>query len=116
MMFHRRRVLILSVLATLIAGTAVASRGTRWLSSTGQISPVPALANTKSVGSKSRSVLQAQALQTQMSDPVKSARRQFTIYRDESGEIVCREATPDEIRERQAADPQKLGLRQINHF
>jgi hypothetical protein len=38
------------------------------------------------------------------------------IYRDESGEIVCREATPAEIRERSGVDPEKQGLRKINHF
>jgi hypothetical protein len=34
----------------------------------------------------------------------KSARREFTIYRNDEGEIVCRAATPDEIRAREGED------------
>ena len=53
--------------------------------------------------------------ESENSNPSKSARRQFTVYRDESGQVVCREATPDEIKAREGADLSKLGLRQINH-
>ncbi|HYX29062.1 MAG TPA: NF038122 family metalloprotease [Pyrinomonadaceae bacterium] len=45
----------------------------------------------------------------------KPARREFTVYRNEASEIVCREATRDEIKQRENIDLSKLGLRQINH-
>src|SRR5688572_25627008 len=39
----------------------------------------------------------------------------FTIYRNDEGEIVCRAATKEEVRQRQF-DAERLGLRQINHL
>src|SRR2546421_8448394 len=52
----------------------------------------------------------------QSSDDAKPARRQFTVYRNQEGETVCREATPAEIAQREQADLENLGLRRINHL
>src|SRR6187431_2018565 len=41
---------------------------------------------------------------------------QFTIYQDENGEIVCRDATTAERREMGKPDLQGLGMRPINHL
>jgi outer membrane protein assembly factor BamB len=62
-----------------------------------------------------RSALTAIKPQSQSAEAAKPSRREFTVYRNALGEIVCREATPEEIRGRQQ-DLKKLGLRQINHF
>src|SRR5437763_8886355 len=52
----------------------------------------------------------------QSSDDAKPARRQFTVYRNQEGETVCREATPAEIAQREQADAEGLGLHKINHL
>ncbi|HYV23648.1 MAG TPA: NF038122 family metalloprotease [Pyrinomonadaceae bacterium] len=49
-------------------------------------------------------------------EPKSKPRPQFTIYRNAEGEIVCRRATEDEIRERESINPNAPGLRRINHF
>jgi hypothetical protein len=72
-------------------------------------------ANHKTSSTFDRSALTAIDPQSQSTEAAKPSRREFTLYRNAGGEIVCREATPDEIRERQQ-DLKKLGLRQINHF
>jgi outer membrane protein assembly factor BamB len=71
--------------------------------------------NHKTSSTFDRSALTAIDPQSQSTEAAKPSRREFTVYRNAGGEIVCREATPDEIRERQQ-DLKKLGLRQINHF
>src|ERR1051326_3043940 len=53
----------------------------------------------------------------QTSDGPKARQRaQFTIYRNAEGEIVCRKATEEEIRERESINPNAHGLRRINHL
>src|ERR1043165_9350050 len=49
-------------------------------------------------------------------EPKQKQREQFTIYRNAEGEIVCRRATAEEIRERESINPNAQGLRRINHF
>ena len=49
-------------------------------------------------------------------EPKPKQRAQFTIYRNVEGEIVCRRATEEEIRERESINPNASGLRRINHF
>src|SRR5207253_1948947 len=49
-------------------------------------------------------------------EPKPKQRAQFTIYRSAEGEIVCRRATEEEIRERESINPNALGLRRINHL
>src|SRR5213075_3270479 len=118
MILHHRRFVILSVVAALVTGTAIASRKLTGLSPTGQMSADRLLekashANKLSgVGPRTQDLLNPQTV----TEGAKSPRRQFTVFRNEVGELVCREATPQEIIERQKADPEKLGLRQINHF
>jgi hypothetical protein len=46
----------------------------------------------------------------------KPTRHQFTIYQDESGNIVCRKATLEERLQSQNINPSALGLHQINHL
>src|SRR6185436_13556548 len=48
---------------------------------------------------------------TQAGTPDSKRREQFTVYRNDAGEIVCRAATLEEIQQRQA-DTEKQGLRQ----
>src|SRR5437660_2246092 len=49
-------------------------------------------------------------------EPKPRQRAQFTIYRNVEGEIVCRRATEEEIRERESINPNASDLRRINHF
>ena len=117
MMFQSRRLVISCVLAALIAGTAIASRESRWLKPVSQISPAPAVEKSRSLSANNSGFASgAPGPQEPETASDKTSRRQFTVYRDESGQIVCREATPAEIRERSNIDPEKQGLRQINHF
>jgi CSLREA domain-containing protein len=119
MIFHHRRLVMLCVLAVLVAGTAIGSR--RFGPSLAAEASVDRLLGEAQRAERLRlSTFHAPAAQTinpptQTPDAPKSARRQFTVYRDESGQVVCREATADEIKQREGADLSKLGLRQINH-
>src|SRR5215471_16934224 len=120
MSLSRRRVLTLSVLATLIIGTAIASNRVALFTPVTHVSGDALLEKTERTRRRPSQTLEATQLstdpQTEGSGESKSLRRQFTVYRDTSGEIVCREATPEEIREREKTDTTKLGLRQINHL
>src|SRR5256884_3590076 len=49
-------------------------------------------------------------------EPKPKQRAHFTIYRNAEGEIVCRRATEEEIRERESLNPNASDLRRINHF
>src|SRR4051812_31743463 len=109
-----RRVVVLSVLAVLLGGSAIASRRLAALAPADSIRGDRLLEyagraiDRKTAGSNRR----AQTPEPQATpDVAKSVSRQFTVFRDESGEVVCREATPDEIRERLSADREKSGLR-----
>ena len=51
-----------------------------------------------------------------LDQPKSKQRTQFTIYRNAEGEFVCRQATEEEIRERERIDPNGQGLRRINHY
>src|ERR1043166_3062109 len=117
-LLHHRRFVILGVVAALVTGTAIASRRVAWLSPASQMSADGLLERVERVNKLSALVSRTQdPLNSQTpTDGAKSSRRQFTVYRNELGELVCREATPEEIIERQKADLQRLGLRQINHF
>jgi hypothetical protein len=117
MILHNRRFAILVVVAALITGTAIASRRVAWLSPASQMSAdrllerAPRVNKLSAVTPRSQNLLEPQT----PPDGVKSAGRQFTVYRNELGELACREATREEIIERQKVDPQRPGLRQINH-
>ncbi|HEX3144884.1 MAG TPA: NF038122 family metalloprotease [Pyrinomonadaceae bacterium] len=117
MIFHDRRFVILVFLGVFISGTAIASRKFSQPSLGGEMSANGLL---ESAGRRERTRNQPSATSVSFAqtpaDPVKSARREFTIYRNDEGEIICREATPDEIRARQDEDLNKVGLRQINHL
>src|SRR5215471_4006569 len=118
MIFHHRRFVILFIVATLVTGAAFALQNLAGFYSTAEISsdrlqPRGASANHQRL-SANDAVLQTTSAQTQNAGS-KSRRREFTVYRDGSGQIVCREATPEEIKARAGADLTKLGLRQINH-
>jgi hypothetical protein len=119
MIFRHRRFLMLFIMATLVTGAAFASQNLAGFYPVTGVSGhrLPARADSASHQrlSANNAVLKSTPAQTQSADPSKSGRREFTVYRDESGQIVCREATPDEIKARAAADLTKLGLRQINH-
>ena len=112
----------LAAFAIFVGGTALASRSALSLLST---------ASAARLNEKARHIFGIKAPQlpsraagtpisfgvpVQATDDAKSDRRQFTVYRNPEGEIVCREATPAEIIQREQADPEKLGLRQINHL
>jgi hypothetical protein len=108
------------VLATLVAGTAIASRRFGPSFVTAEASVDRLLEKAQHLDRKRLPAVEPPAAlisypQSENSNPSKSARRQFTIYRDELGQVVCREATPDEIKAREGADLSKLGLQQINH-
>jgi hypothetical protein len=51
-----------------------------------------------------------------LDEPKSKQRAQFTIYRNAEGEFVCRQATEEEIRERDRIDPNGQGLQRINHY
>ncbi|HEU5239528.1 MAG TPA: NF038122 family metalloprotease, partial [Pyrinomonadaceae bacterium] len=55
------------------------------------------------------------ALQTEV-EPKSKPGSQFTIYLDANNDTVCRAATSAERREMDAANPETLGLRPINHL
>ncbi|HMH41941.1 MAG TPA: NF038122 family metalloprotease, partial [Pyrinomonadaceae bacterium] len=120
MIFDHRRLLTLGVLAALIVGTAVASRRIPSPPPTRQISAEALLERAQGKRGKDSTGLLAQSTSAEFApqdpDGAKSNRRHFTIYRNEAGEIACRSATADEIREREGANPEKSGLRRINHF
>src|SRR5215831_8346930 len=116
MILHHRRLVTLGVLATLLAATVAASR--RFVSYASTDRPDTSLLLAKAQRDSRRkgpAFTASVAQEMQPSESAKSARREFTIYRDENGDTVCREATPDEIKARAGADLSKLGLRQINH-
>jgi CSLREA domain-containing protein len=121
MIFSRRRMVTLSALATLIIGTAIASNGVAWLTPSSRVSAYALLekaeASRRQRPSPSPDTNQPSSdPQTESSGDGKSNRREFTVYRDATGQIACREATPAEIAARARADLQNLGLRQINHL
>ncbi len=115
MIFHDRRFVILLFLGVFISGTAIASRLAH-VSAAGELTANSLLETARRHDRTGKqnpaSVPAAQA----SGDSAKPARREFTIYRDEQGQVVCRAATPDEIKARQSEDLNKLGLRQINHL
>jgi|GEM_PF-576051 len=117
MIFNDRRFVILVLLGVFISGTAIASRKFSQPSLGGEMSANSLL---ETAGRRERTRNQPPVTSVSVpqtpADPVKSARREFTIYRNDEREIVCREATPDEIRARQNEDLNQLGLRQINHL
>src|SRR5215471_649421 len=119
MIFHHRRFAMLFIVATLVTGAALASQNLAGFNAMAGISGDRVKANAESANhlrlSAHDASLQVTPAQSQNADLSKSRRREFTVYRDESGHIVCREATPDEIKARAGADLTKLGLRQINH-
>jgi outer membrane protein assembly factor BamB len=120
MISDRRRLVVLTVLVALVAGTAIASRKTSGPSATTQIVGDRLLEKASRANHLKSSTFDRLALTpidqlSQSSEGTKPTRREFTVYRNALGEIVCREATPDEIKEGQR-DLTKLGLRQINHF
>src|SRR3954470_2536117 len=49
-------------------------------------------------------------------DEAKSPNKRFTLYQDANGDLVCRAATPAEIREMENPDLSSLGMRPINHL
>jgi len=117
MILHHRRFVILSVVAALVTGTAIASRKFAGLS------PASAMSADRLIEKAPRPKKLSAVARTQNplspetpNDGTKSPRREFTVYRNELGELVCREATPAEIAERQKADLGQLGMRQINHL
>ncbi len=115
MNFCNRRFVTLGALAILFVGTAIASHRVA-SSSFAQVSNDRLLqqayhANQKQFTKRTATLAQ----EPQPAEGTKSRRREFTVYRNEAGEITCREATPDEIKQREGADLSKLGLRQINH-
>src|SRR2546428_1509338 len=112
-----RRFVVLTALASLFVGTAVASQ-IGLLPESAHISADRLLEKAQRADERKSSHNSAYAadLDLQAVDGAKSNRRYFTVYRNEAGEVECREATPAEIRERENADLEKLGLRQINHF
>ncbi|HYW73588.1 MAG TPA: NF038122 family metalloprotease, partial [Pyrinomonadaceae bacterium] len=112
-----RRVFVLGVVAVLLGGTAIASRSFVVVSAAGNADGARLLKAERRRSSPAAGYAAQSPAETQATPGLtKSARREFTVYRDDSGAFACREATAEEIRERQAADPQKLGLRQINHL
>ena len=119
MIFHHRRCAMLFVGAALVSGAALASQNPTGFYPVAEISgdrlPAKAQAANYLRLSANDAVLQTTSAQTQNGALSKSGRREFTVYRDQSGQIVCRQATPDEIKARAGADLTKLGLRQINH-
>lgn len=110
MISDRRRFVILAVLVAMAAGSVIASRKTSGRSATSQIAGDRLLEKASRASHKKSSPIDQLS---QSSEGPKPSRREFTIYRNALGEVVCREATPDEIRERQR---DLKGLRQINHF
>src|SRR6188474_2885892 len=101
MFLHRRGFVILFVVAALVTGTAFASGKLARLFPASQMSADPLLAKTQPTNQRSAVGLRTQhpSDPQSSSDGAKSPRRHFTIYRNEQGEFVCREATPEEIRE-----------------
>src|SRR5438874_9174191 len=118
MISSHRRFVLLTTLASLFVGTAVASQ-IGLMPESAHISADRLLEKAQRTDSKkkaSRNSAYATGLDPQAADTAKSNRRYFTVYTNEAAEVVCREASPAEIRERENADLEKLGLRQINHF
>src|SRR5262245_3231108 len=119
-MISDRRLVVLTVLVVLVTGTVIAARRTSGLSATSQITGDQLLAQASRANRKKSSILERLGPtlndpQSQSTATAKPNRREFTVYRNARGEVVCREATAEEIRERQQ-DQQKQGLKQINHF
>lgn len=119
MILCRRRIVILAVIAVLGTAAAIAPKGTASSSSTLALSPKVLFEATRRLRDSSiRHSATKQSSEPQTSDAVlaKPSRREFTVYRNEVGEIVCREATAEEIKARASIDPESSGLRQINHL
>src|ERR1043166_5981035 len=112
MSFDCRRLVTLGLLAVLVVGTAIASRRTAASSP----AAAPLIPHPDETDTARTNLVTATGGQAQSPDIIKPARREFTVYRNEQGEIVCREATRDEIKEREQADLNGLGLRRINHL
>ncbi|HYW72589.1 MAG TPA: NF038122 family metalloprotease, partial [Pyrinomonadaceae bacterium] len=110
-----RRVVVLVFVAVLVAGTAIGSRRFAVLLPASEIEAVRLLESARP-DRPGKAAPHHAAQSTATPEVVKPGRRQFTVYRAPSGELVCREATAEEIRERQSIDPQTRGLRRINHF
>ncbi len=115
MILDRRRLTILSVLVVIVVATAVASRRTT-ASSAAAATPIAFPEKTIRKETAQASLVIPPGAQFQNFESVKPSRREFTIYRNQAGEIVCREATADEIKAREAADFTNLNLRRINHL
>ncbi len=119
MILDNRRLVILGVLLALVAGTSIASRRNSRLAATSQILGERLLEKAERAKREKASfhpdALLSSPQDLAVAETAKSARRQFTIYRNQLGEVVCREATPDEIENRER-NLDKLGLRPINHL
>ncbi|HMH42727.1 MAG TPA: NF038122 family metalloprotease, partial [Pyrinomonadaceae bacterium] len=120
--YDRRRLCLvtLGALAIFVGGTALAER--RTLLPTARVSAARLNEKARRILAKRVSQSPSQVVVTpespllQATEDDKPARRQFTVYRNPEGETVCREATAAEIAQREQADPEGLGLRQINHL
>src|SRR6476660_2698179 len=99
MIFNDRRFVILVFLGVFISGTAIASRKFSQPSVSGEMSANGLL---ETAGRRERTRNQPPATNVLVAqtpaDRPKSARREFTVYRNDEGEIVCREATAEEIK------------------
>ena len=117
MICSHRCFVLLTALASLLVGTTVSSQ-IGLLPKSAQISADGLFEKAQRADTRrsSRNSAYTRDLDPQAVDGAKSKRRYFTVYRNEAGDVECREATPAEIRERESADLEKLGLRQINHF
>src|ERR1041385_4775923 len=103
MILHQRRFVILSVIAALVTGTAIASRRETWSAPADRIAANQLLENAQHATQPSAVVPGTQSVLSPQDsiEASKTPRRQFTVYRNEAGEVVCREATPEEISARQ---------------
>jgi N-acetylneuraminic acid mutarotase len=114
MIFDCRRLITLSILAALVVGASIASQKSA-ASSADTVSPNPLPAKIVHPERAPKNFATVSNGQSPNPDDVKTARREFTVYRNEAGEIACREATSEEISARQEEDLTNLGLRRINH-
>src|SRR5436190_2229433 len=118
MILHDRRFVVLSVVAALVAGTALASNRVARPSPARPLSSDELLERAQRVNEQpvADPINQNSFVPQIPTERAKPQRREFTVYRNEAGEIVCREATAEEVKARASADLDRLGLRQINHL
>src|SRR5436190_923685 len=118
MILHDRRFVVLSVVAALVAGTALASNRVARPSPARPLSSDELLERAQRVNEQpvADPINQNSFVPQTPTERAKPQRREFTVYRNEAGEIVCREATAEEVKARASADLDRLGLRQINHL